>query len=71
MALWEPTRRCNGLKGRIWLDLLYHRPFCSMAFLFDSFDGWKKYSDSTGLSLVDVVLEYEHAQKGRSRESTM
>jgi L-serine dehydratase len=37
-----------------------------MAFLFDSFEGWKKHSQDTGKSLVDVVLEYEMEQKGRS-----
>lgn len=42
-----------------------------MAFLFDSFAGWKKYSEQNGLSLVDVVVEYEHAQRGRSRDATM
>src|SRR5688572_32556913 len=37
-----------------------------MAFLFESFDGWKKYSDASGRSLVEVVLEYEREQKGRT-----
>ncbi len=37
-----------------------------MAFLFDSFEGWKRYSEEKKLSLVDVVLEYEEEQKGRS-----
>lgn len=37
-----------------------------MAFLFDSFGGWKKYSESSGRSLVEVVLEYERDQKGRT-----
>lgn len=37
-----------------------------MAFLFDSFDGWKKYSEETRKSLVDVVLEYEMVQKNRT-----
>lgn len=36
-----------------------------MAFLFDSFESWKKYSDTSGKSLVDVVIEYETEQKGR------
>lgn len=39
-----------------------------MAFLFDSFEGWKKYSERTGRTLVDVVLEYEREQKGRTNE---
>jgi L-serine dehydratase len=37
-----------------------------MAFLFDSFEGWKKYAADSGQSLVDVVLEYEREQKGRT-----
>lgn len=37
-----------------------------MGFLFDSFQGWKNYCDANGLSAVDVVLEYEREQKGRS-----
>ncbi len=39
-----------------------------MAFLFESFDGWKKYSIEKKMSLVDVVLEYETDQKGGTRE---
>ncbi|MBL0743316.1 L-serine ammonia-lyase, iron-sulfur-dependent, subunit alpha [Chryseolinea lacunae] len=41
-----------------------------MAFLFDSFEGWKKYSDEQHLSLVDVVLEYEETQKGHNADDT-
>ena len=41
-----------------------------MAFLFDSFAGWKKYSETSGQSLVDIVIAYEQEQKGRSREET-
>lgn len=37
-----------------------------MAFLLDSFDGWKKYSQETKNSLIDVVIEYEVEQKGRT-----
>lgn len=37
-----------------------------MAFLFDSFDSWKKYSDTSRQTLVEVVLEYEREQKGRT-----
>lgn len=37
-----------------------------MAFLFDSFDNWKTYSETSGKSLVEVVLEYEREQKGRT-----
>jgi L-serine dehydratase len=37
-----------------------------MAFLFDSFSNWKNYSKETKLSLIDVVMEYEINQKGRT-----
>lgn len=37
-----------------------------MAFLFESFEGWKSYSIEKKTSLVDVVLEYERVQKGRT-----
>ncbi|MBX7126368.1 MAG: L-serine ammonia-lyase, iron-sulfur-dependent, subunit alpha [Cyclobacteriaceae bacterium] len=36
-----------------------------MAFLFDSFAGWKAYATENQCSLVDVVLGYEMSQKGR------
>ena len=39
-----------------------------MAFLFESFDGWRKYSSEKKMTLADVVLEYECEQKGRTRE---
>ena len=39
-----------------------------MAFLFDSFDGWKKYSQESGQGLVQVVLEYEMVQKSRTEK---
>jgi len=39
-----------------------------MAFLFDSFEGWKNYSKTSGQSLVEVVLEYEREQKGRNND---
>jgi L-serine dehydratase len=39
-----------------------------MPFLFESFNGWKQYSDKHRMSLVDVVLEYEMEQKGRTAE---
>jgi L-serine dehydratase len=41
-----------------------------MAFLFDSFEGWKTYSDTQKMSLVDVVLEYEATQKSHSPDDT-
>ena len=37
-----------------------------MGFLFDSFQGWKKYCEEKALSPVDAVLEYEREQKGHS-----
>lgn len=37
-----------------------------MAYLFDSFEGWKNYCNTTQTSLVKAVLEYELEQKGRS-----
>jgi L-serine dehydratase len=39
-----------------------------MPFLFESFNGWKQYSEEHRMSLVDVVLEYEMEQKGRTAE---
>lgn len=41
-----------------------------MGFLFDSFEGWKKYCEQNKMSLSEVVLEYERAQKGRSTQET-
>lgn len=40
-----------------------------MAFLFDSFAGWKKYSADHQKALVDIVLDYEMDQKGRTAEA--
>jgi L-serine dehydratase len=42
-----------------------------MAYLFDSFAGWKDYSIKNKMSLPDVVLEYERQQKGRADADTM
>ena len=39
-----------------------------MAFLFESFEGWKKYAEDSRQSLVEVVLEYEREQKGRTNQ---
>jgi L-serine dehydratase len=36
-----------------------------MAFYFDSFSGWKEYSEQRKLSLWEVVIEYEQTQKNR------
>ncbi|HOX81608.1 MAG TPA: L-serine ammonia-lyase, iron-sulfur-dependent, subunit alpha [Chryseolinea sp.] len=42
-----------------------------MAFLFESFEDWKKYAGQKNMSLSDIVLEYEQEQKNRSRQETM
>lgn len=39
-----------------------------MAFLFESFEGWKNYCAEKKHSIVDVVLEYEREQKGRTEK---
>lgn len=39
-----------------------------MAFLFESFEGWKTYSTSQKMSLVDIVIAYEVTQKGRTED---
>jgi L-serine dehydratase len=39
-----------------------------MAFLFDSFEEWKKFSEQHKMSLHEVVLEYEREQKNRTEE---
>ncbi len=36
-----------------------------MAFLFDSFAGWKEYSIQNNMNLWEVVVEYETTQKNR------
>lgn len=42
-----------------------------MAYLFDSFAGWKVYSEEQGKSLVEVVIEYEQAQRSRDRKAIL
>jgi L-serine dehydratase len=37
-----------------------------MAFLFESFEGWKKYCTDKKMSLAQVVIEYECDQKNRT-----
>ena len=37
-----------------------------MAFLFSSFEEWKRYSEEKKMSLIEVVLEYEKDQKDRT-----
>lgn len=40
-----------------------------MAFLFDSFAGWKAYATNQKNTLWEVVLEYEQFQKGQSADA--
>jgi L-serine dehydratase len=42
-----------------------------MAYLFDSFDGWKKYCEEKKFTLAQTVLEYEFDQKGRSEKEVI
>jgi L-serine dehydratase len=37
-----------------------------MAFLFDSFSGWKKYAEENEQMLYEAVMEYERVQKNRT-----
>jgi L-serine dehydratase len=39
-----------------------------MAFLFESFESWKKYSVDNNMSLAQVVIEYECTQKNRTEK---
>lgn len=39
-----------------------------MAFLFESFAGWKAHCEAEKISLVEAVLAYEREQKGRTTE---
>lgn len=41
-----------------------------MAFLFDSFEGWKQYAARQKMSLPEIVLEYERSQKDRPDTET-
>lgn len=40
-----------------------------MAFLFDSFENWKKYAEENRMTLPEVVMEYERTQYNRSNEA--
>ena len=42
-----------------------------MAYLFDSFAGWKAYSEQHSKSLVDIVIEYEESQRGRDKRAIL
>lgn len=39
-----------------------------MAFLFESFAGWKTYCETKNISLVEAVLEYKCEQKNRTND---
>lgn len=39
-----------------------------MSFLFESFKGWKEYSEANRLNLFESVLQYEVSQKGVTEE---
>lgn len=39
-----------------------------MAFLFDSFESWQKYSIEKNISLHQVAMEYEKEQRGRTEK---
>jgi L-serine dehydratase len=39
-----------------------------MAYLFDSFKGWKEYCEEKDKNLFETVLTYEAEQKGRTRQ---
>lgn len=41
-----------------------------MAYLFESFEGWKKYAEENRITLAQVVMQYEVEEKGNS-EPTM
>jgi L-serine dehydratase len=42
-----------------------------MAYLFESFEGWKKYCEEKKFTLAQTVLEYELDQKGRTEKEVM
>lgn len=39
-----------------------------MAFLFDSFEGWKNHCTQKNITIVQAVLDYEIEQKGRTEQ---
>ncbi len=42
-----------------------------MAYLFESFAGWKEYCETQHMTLPKVVLEYERHQRGRTDQEIM
>jgi L-serine dehydratase len=57
----------NRLKVAVYAVTSQHKAK-EMAYLFESFAGWKEYAEAKKMALHEVVLEYEQDQKGRSRE---
>lgn len=39
-----------------------------MAFLFDSFEGWKVHCEERNISIIQAVVDYENEQKGRTEQ---
>lgn len=39
-----------------------------MAFLFDSFEGWKAHCAEKNISIIQAVMDYENEQKGRTEQ---
>ncbi len=39
-----------------------------MAFLFDSFEGWKAHCEDKNISIIQAVMDYENEQKGRTEQ---
>ena len=42
-----------------------------MAYLFETFDGWKKYCNDNNCSLVDSVIDYEISENGATKEAIL
>ena len=42
-----------------------------MAYLFETFAGWKAYCEKNEISLVDSVIDYEISEKGGTREEIL
>ncbi len=42
-----------------------------MAYLFETFEGWKKYCEDNQCGLVESIIEYEISEKGGTREEIL
>jgi L-serine dehydratase len=42
-----------------------------MAFLFESFEGWRNHCDQNKVSLVQAVIDYENEQNGRNEKQIL